>query len=185
MKHLRPEHVRKELVKILKTNLRKIHGNGWSPLNPPLFSCLRRLGRSAGYTVWARRHGGEFLWDIVWSYEPETARRYWLELVGEIELSDQDPDSLITDFYKVLDAKARLKVFLCASPTSKGVGGICDEIDWAVSHQLFRLPEERLIAVVLDYNGRTGTYPCRIRLFNGSGPIGKWHNKWEEVTFKA
>lgn len=184
MRHLRAEDVLKELVRVLKTSRSRLRGNSWKPLTSPLRSCLRRLGRNAGYTVWDRKHGGEYLYDIVWSYgEPESARRYWLELTGEIELTDPDFQSQVTDFYKVLDAKARLKLFVCAPPARKRVRPMCDEIDWAISHQRFCLPEERLIAIVLDYDRRADRYLYRARLFNRHKPIGKWSDKWEEVTF--
>lgn len=185
MRQLQAELVLDELLRVLKTTRSHLRGPSWTPLTRHLFSCLYRLGRDAGYKVWDRKHGGEYIWDIVWSYELEPARRYWLELVGEIELADSDTNSLIDDFYKVLDAKARLKVFVGAPPTRRALKGICDAIDWAISHQRFRLREERFIAIVLDYDGRKDTYLHRVRLFDGSRPVGKWRSEWEKVKFPA
>ena len=113
------------------------------------------------------------------------ATEYWLELIGEIELTDPDRVSLLDDFYKVLDGKARLKVFICAPPSRATVDWICEQIEWVVEHQQFRLREERFISVVLDYDDQEDEYVHRIRLFDGWGPIGKWKKNWEVIKFRG
>ena len=185
MRQFEPEQILDKLIQVIKTNRGIFCEDSWQPLRDPLFNCLRSLGKDAEYTVWDSEVGGEYLWDIVWSYERPGATEYWLELIGEIELTDPDRVSLLDDFYKVLDGKARLKIFVCAPPSRATVDWICEEIDWAVEHQQFRLPGERFITVVLDYDGSSKTHVHRVRLFDGSRPIGKWVKEWEVIEFKS
>lgn len=99
--------------------------------------------------------------------------------MGEIEVSDPDLDEIRNDFYKVLDAKARLKVFVCAPPSRRMVERLRQEIDRGVEHQLYRLKEERLVTVLLEYDGRRDRYLASVRLFDGARPLRRWRRGWE------
>jgi hypothetical protein len=179
-----PEELYGAVVKTLEMSAPLTSGESWTPLRDPLFECLRRLGTTSGFSVWDYRVGG-YLYDIAWTYEPSDASEYWLELAGEIELSDPSLPATWDDFYKVLDAKARLKVFVAGLQVRLDVERLCGEIDWGVTHQRFRLPEERLIAVVLDYDPTQDLYIHRARLFDGNGPLKDWRNGWEQLRVKA
>src|SRR6266550_3021813 len=91
-----PEELYDALVKTLRLSAPMTSGDSWAPLGDPLFDCLRRLGTASRFSVWDRRTGG-YLYDIAWTYEPDGASQYWLELAGEIELSDPNLPSIRDD----------------------------------------------------------------------------------------
>lgn len=181
MRHPSPERILQELLCVLEASCPRIRVDSWSPLARPLFRHLRKLGREYGYDVWDSSGKGGYLWDIVWESPPK-AQRHWLELVGEIELSDSGWREILDDFYKVLDAKARLKVFVSAPPSRKLAKTLRKAIDSAVAEQLYRVREERIIAVVLEYYGRLARYLASVRIYDGSGPIKRWRSEWEDVV---
>ncbi len=112
---------------------------------------------------------------------PRKSRWRWLELVGEIELSDPGLREILDDFYKVLDAKARLKVFVAAPASRKQAETLRNAIDSAVADQLYPVRGEHIIAAVLEYDGRLDRYLTSIRIYGGSRPIKRWRAKWEGV----
>lgn len=161
------------MLDVLRGVCPRLPENSWAPLKQPLFQKLRTLGREAGFKVWDGATTGEYLWDVAWTYEPDDPDRYWLELAAEIELSDMSFESTRDDFYKVLDAKARLKLFVCCM-SQKMAKDLCDEIDWVVPRQRLRLQEERLAVVILTYSERGGLFTAHTRLYDGSGSLTDW-----------
>ena len=181
MKALRPQYIANELLGVLRKHCPELDGDYWSPLRDPLFDCLYILGESSGFKPLQSEKGGSYIWDLSWTTPDSEQRRYWVELAAEIELSDQRFDDIVHDFYKILDAKARLKVFVGASPSTIKVADLRDEIDWAVKYQRFTLAEERLVAFLLDYDGRENTYVFNLRLFSGRAPLRGWQRGWKEI----
>jgi hypothetical protein len=172
-----PEELLDQVIAVLRVHCPPL-ADPWQPLGPPLFERLRQMGSDRQFQVWDSQTTGSYLWDMAWTAERDDA--YWLELAGEIELSDMTRQSVEDDFYKVLDAKARVKLFLAAT-SQKMAQELQEEICWAVTHQRFRLSEERLVVVLVTYDGRRETYSAKIRVFDGTGPIGKWATGWETI----
>lgn len=177
MEGLKPGHLLQELIGVLGDNCPDLSPEEpWSSLRDPLFDLLQRLGTKAGFKVWHAKTTGTYLWDIAWTHE--SSDRYWLELAGEIELSEMSLEGFLDDFYKVLDAKARLKVFVAATSLHMA-RDLKREIDWAVQHQRFRLPDERLIAILVIEGDESDWDKAETRVFDGFGPYGKWKEGWE------
>jgi hypothetical protein len=173
-----PEDLLEQILGVLRIQCPVLPEHTWRPLGHPLKQLLRQLGEEAKYQVWMAGTTGEYLWDVAWTYETDDA--YWIELASEIELSDMTRKWVLDDFYKVLDAKARLKLFVTAT-TMKMAKELQTDIEWAVAHQRFRLPGERLIALLVTYDGRANAYKAATRVFDGSGPIGVWIKGWQDV----
>jgi hypothetical protein len=177
-RRISPEQLLDHVIAILHMHCPPIAVNSWQPLGPPLFTRLRELGRTRRCKVWHSQTTGEYLWDITWTVEQDAS--YWVELAGEIELSDMIRRDVEDDFYKVLDAKAHVKLFVAAT-SRKMAQELREEIDWAITHQRFRLPEERLVAVLVTYDGRRKTYSATTRIFDGRGPIEAYRGDWETI----
>lgn len=175
---LDPKDLLEQILAVLRKQCPVLPEDGWQPLGPPLKRLLHRLGKKAKCRVWMEETTGEYLWDVAWTHETNGA--YWVELAAEIELSDMILEWVLDDFYKVLDAKARLKVFLAAG-TQRMAKAIQGEIDWAVRHQRFQLADERLVAVLVTYDGRGNAYTAATRVFDGAGPLAGWTTGWQVV----
>jgi hypothetical protein len=128
MQRLTVGQLRQELLGVLTQACPAISGDSWSPLTRTVLNWLRRRGRELGFVAWDSKGEGGYLWDVGWGSQPD-ARRYRLELVAEVELTDQNFDEICNDFYKVLDAKSRLKLFVCAPPSRAMVNRLREEID--------------------------------------------------------
>lgn len=176
---LDPEDLLAQILAVLRKQCPVLPEHTWQPLGPPLKELLRRMGKKAKCRVWMAGTTGEYLWDVAWTHETNDA--YWVELAGEIELADMTQEWILDDFYKVLDAKARLKLFLTAV-TQKMARALRREIDWAVGHQRFRLDDERLLAVLVTYDGRANAYTAATRMFDGAGPVTGWTRGWQDVS---
>jgi hypothetical protein len=172
-----PQRVLNDILEVLRARCPRLTKDTWQPLGTPLKRCLQDLGTEAGLRVYAAHPTGEYVWDVAWVHEAKD--EYWVDMAAEIELSDMTRASVLDDFYKVLDAKARLKVFITAV-TQKMAKDLRTDVAWAVRHQRFRLPDERLIAVLVTYDGRKKIYNAAVRIFDGSGPIGAWSERWKD-----
>lgn len=174
---LDPEDLLAQILAVLRIQCPVLPEHTWQPLGPSLKELLRRLGEEAKCRVWMAETTGEYLWDVAWTHETNDA--YWVELAGEIELADMTQEGVRDDFYKVLDAKARLKVFL-AAVTQKMANALQEEINWAVEHQRFQLHDERLLAVLVTYDGRANAYTAATRMW--AGPVAGWTTGWQDVS---
>ncbi len=174
------EEVLDQVIKVLRTHCPSLAQDSWQPLGPPLFERLRDMGRERKFQVWESQTTGSYLWDIAWTAEREDA--YWVEFVGEIELSDMNKRSVADDFYKVLDAKARTKLFLAAT-SQKMAHDLQAEVAWAIAHQRFRLPEEQVVVVLVIYDGRHTTYHATTRVF-ASNDACRTKPRWETVSIE-
>jgi hypothetical protein len=172
------EEVLEQVTNILRKHCPSLTEDSWQPLGPPLFERLRDMGRERKFRVWESQTTGSYLWDIAWTVEREDA--YWVEFVGEIELSDMNKRSVADDFYKVLDAKARIKLFMAAT-SQKMAHDLQIEVAWAIAHQRFRLPEEQVVVVLVTYNGHDETYNATTRVF-ASDDARKAKPRWETVS---
>lgn len=172
------EEVLDQAIAVLRKHCPSLAQDSWQPLGPPLFERLRDMGRERKLRVWDSQTAGSYLWDIAWTVEREDA--YWVEFVGEIELSDMNKRSVADDFYKVLDAKARIKLFLAAT-SQKMAHDLQGEVVWAIAHQHFRLPEEQIVVVLVTYDGHHDTYHATTRVFS-SDDARKKKPRWETVS---
>lgn len=187
MRELQADDLLHELLVVLREQCPRLHvDSSWSPLKDHLVAGMKRLVPTKGFKVWESKKKGErkrgdgaYVWDISWTHEPDPP--YWVELAGEIELTDQNREEILHDFYKVLDAKARLKVFVAAPPSRIKVQKLKDDIDWAIMNQRYQLPEERLVAILIIDGGKSEWDTAETRVFDGYGPLGRWKKGWDRV----
>lgn len=158
-----PKRLLNAILDVLRGACPRLTKDTWGPLGKPLKQRLRELGTEAGLCVYASDPTGEYLWDVAWTHE--AGDKYWVDLAAEIELSDMNKEWVLDDFYKVLDAKSRLKMFVTAV-TQKMAKELQTDIDRAVQRQRFWFPEERLIAVLVTYDGRKRFYNAAVRIFD-------------------
>ncbi len=137
------------------------------------------MGTAHGYKVYDSATTGEFLWDLTW--EDWEDRSYRLDLAAEIELSPYNYEDLLDDFYKVLNALARLKVFIGVLPSRNVERRIREEITWATRYKKFRLPDEHLIVLLVSYDGSSHEFLLWKKLFNLTRPAPA--AKWDPVRF--
>ncbi len=185
MRPPQPREILRGILDVLKQNRRLAKGDAWTPLRRPLFQCLRSGGKRAGFSVWdnktaeGKQAGGEYLWDITWTHESD--RAYWMELAGEIELNANDESEVLDDFYKVLDAMARLKVFVAGLPWSRTYRGVRKEIEQRVRARRLNLADEWLLVVLLDWRGRQQKFVVQSRAFRLSSRA--FHGRWRTERF--
>jgi hypothetical protein len=172
------EELLDQVIAVLRAHCPPIQEDSWQSLGKPLFARLREMGHERKFRVWDCQPPGSYLWDVAWTAERNDA--YWLELAGEIELSDMNKKSVADDFYKVLDAKAHVKLFLAAT-SQKMAHDLKAEVAWAIAHQRFRLPEEQIVVVLVTYDGHHATYHATTRIF-ASDDARKTKPRWETVS---
>jgi hypothetical protein len=174
MRELQPDHVLQEVIGVLRDLCPHLEPeDSWAKLKAPVFDLLRKLGTKADFKVWHADDTGTYLWDICWTHEPHPP--YWVELVGEVELTDQYQEEILHDFYTVLDAKARLKIFMTAAPSRVKAEQLKHEIEWAVKNQRFRLPEERLAAILIILNN--ALWHVSAKVSRGRLCLRSWQNR--------
>jgi hypothetical protein len=181
MRRVEASRLRDELLELFGCACPAIQTDSWSPLTRTTLGWLRKRGADLGFRVWDSKGDGGYLWDMAW-VSPDTSRRYWLELVAEVELTDPHFDEICSDFYKVLDAKSRLKLFICAPPARTMITRLRDEIDWAVRHQRYVLPDERIAVVLLAYDGRRNCYEAQTAILGG---LPRRSSQWKNVPVGA
>ncbi len=140
------------------------------------------MGKRAGYSVYDSSTTGEFLWDMIW--EKFSERSYWLELAAELELTANTDEDLLEDFYKVLNAMSRLKVFVGTCPTRASAGTVREEISWAARYRRHRIAGEHLVAILITYDGRTShQFSLWVACFNLSR--ADTTAKWRRIQFES
>jgi hypothetical protein len=173
-----PESLLEHILDALRLQCAFLAQGKWEPLGQPLLGQLRRLGREAGCRVWDKGGEGEHLWDVAWTRERDQV--YGLEFAAELDLAGEGRTAIEDDLYKVLDAKAPLKLFVAAASRTLAQG-LQGEIDWAVAHQRYCLPEERLVAVLLTTDEHE-TYQATVQIFGPSGPAPGREARWTSAV---
>jgi len=129
----------------------------WDAKNPVWTKWIKdyftKLGKDRGFKVESSRlpsgNGeGEYLVDACW-WKKQT-NQYWLELIVESEW-DSSSGEIEQDFYKLIDIKAYLKVWICSwsdNQYQKREKLLSD----LVAQTRFKIPEEEYLIINLPFN---------------------------------
>ena len=102
------------------------------------------------------RGESEYLVDLCWWKEQDG--RYWLELVLESEWQPSKGE-IEQDFYKLVDVKARLKVWVCCWG-ERQMQACQPSLSQAVSKARFKFPEEEYLIINLPYSEKPEYTDC-------------------------
>ena len=104
------------------------------------------------------RGTGEYIFDLCWWKEDQG--QYWLELALESEWL-ADSDEIDHDFYKLVDAKARLKVWVC-SYGERQMPDKKSRLLEAVTKARYKFPEEEYLIVNIPYSEKAEYKDCLV-----------------------
>lgn len=120
------------------------------------------------------RGEGEYLVDLCWWKGREPGSQYWLELALESEWQPNH-DEIDHDFYKLIDLKARLKVWVC-SWGARQMQVRQQELCEAVAGAMFRLPEEEYLIINMPDGQRSELQHCLVVNGFWMDNLGKPHH---------
>lgn len=141
------------------------------------------LGMKQKYDVYAspkigKKNTHEYLVDLSWVFENEKGS--WIELALEEEWS-LNKDAIFFDFHKLLDVKAKLKVFICF-PNERDREDFPKEMAKDILNQANKMFDEKYLIVVFSRHERRKPSE-RIKIhgyeFNYIGDrLNKFESKW-------
>jgi len=115
----------------------------WTHKNLEYFD---KLGKSQGYKVWWQYGGGEYLVDLCWLVSGE--QHYWMELALEQEWKGSFKD-IKEDFFKLMDVKACLKVFVCF-PYKHVIPDLPSRLAREISRHKIKISDEAYLLIILS-----------------------------------
>lgn len=124
----------------------------------------KKLGYEAEKTKSNNQGEGEYLVDLCWWKEKEKTSTYWLELILESEWNSSK-DEILQDFYKLIDIKAALKVWVCSWGEKQMKERLSQTCDYILTAR-FKIPEEQYLILNLPES--------KIANFNDSITIIGW-----------
>lgn len=133
----------------------------WAQWTKEILTFFAQLGKKYLYHVYLQPQYGvldldeeptyEYMVDLCWTFEDECMRGYWMELALESEFS-QDFNSIMEDFYKLIDIKAFMKIGIF-SPKLSERDRVIREMESAVAVSGIRFPFERYLVILILYHG--------------------------------
>lgn len=134
----------------------------FAQFNPHLKRYFGNLGKKSGYvSYWTSKETSEYLVDLCWYVENQTGE--WMELALEQELSSDDIEEVKSDFYKLLDVKAFLKIGIFR-PKKAERYKILELFQELISRHKIRNPEERYLTILMFWHSSRDPHPNKLEI---------------------